>query len=84
MQGQFAAVVAYSKRPSTRGKMCLKLHLTGLDEVMVVVVHCLPDLLGTISIHSCQISTKLVNALFCHSLRTPKFIQHCIMRVLGS
>lgn len=43
-------------------------HLTGLDEVMVVVVHCLPDLLGTVSIHSCQISTKLVNALFCHTL----------------
>lgn len=50
--------------------------------MMVVVVHCLSDLLGTVSIHSCQISTKLVNALFCHALAYTQV--HLILHHKGS
>ena len=42
--------------------------LTGLNEVMVVVMHCLPDLVCTVSIYCCQISTQLIYPLLCHAL----------------
>lgn len=43
-------------------------HLAGLDELVVIVVHRLPDLLGAVGIQRCQVSTKLVDAFFCHTL----------------
>jgi hypothetical protein len=54
--------------------VCSKQHvsrvtdLTGLYEVVVVVMHCLPDLVCAVCIHRRQISSQLIYALFCHAL----------------
>lgn len=42
--------------------------LTGLYEVMVVLMHGFLDLLRTVSINSCQVGPKLVYPLFSHAL----------------
>ena len=57
-------------------------YLAGLDEVMIVLMYGLSDLVSTVSIHCCQISSKLVNAFLCHALSGTHAVPQCLCTVL--
>lgn len=73
MRGHLAAALGFVACNQYGQLMLPANYLAGLDELVVVVMHCLPDLFGTVSIHRCQVSTKLIDAFFCHTLARSSF-----------